>query len=232
MNRYQIIFAFTAVLLGIFLCFTIGCQPDKNNDEKPVEKPPEPPPEPPEEPPPEEKPPEPPPEEKPPEEKPPEPPPEEKPEEPPPEEPPEEPPPEEPPPEEPPPEEKPPEEKPPEPLYKTGTVLLIESDDYGYLARVTEDTLPDATEVPVKFFSAEVRKKAGDTVKPEDILRIREEPPDGWASRPIALEYFDGATWKHQMDVLELKDGYLLPEGVKGERRVEFANVRVPIAVH
>ena len=182
MNRYQIIFAFTAVLLGIFLCFTIGCQPDKNNDEKPVEKPEEKPPEPPEEKPPE------------------------------------------------PPEEKPPE--PPEPLYKTGAVLLIESDDYGYLARVTEDTLPDATEVPVKFFSAEVRKKAGDTVKPEDILRIREEPPDGWASRPIALEYFDGTTWKHQMDVLEMEDSYLLPERVKDERRVEFANVRVPIAVH
>ena len=211
MNRYQIIFAFTAVLLGIFLCFTIGCQPDKNNDEKPVEKPEEKPPEPPEE-----KPPEPPPE-----------PPEEKPVEPPPEPPPE--PPEEKPPE--PPEEKPP-EPPPEPLYKTGTVLLIESDDYGYLARVTEDTLPDATEVPVKFFSAEVRKKAGDTVKPEDILRIREEPPDGWASRPIALEYFDGSTWKHQMDVLEMEDSYLLPERVKDERRVEFANVRVPIAVH
>ena len=227
MNRYQIIFAFTAVLLAIFLCFTIGCQPDKNDKENPVEKPPP-------EPPPEEKPveqpeppPEPPPEEKP--EPPPEPPPEEKPVEKP--EPPPEPPPEEKP--EPPPE--PPKEKPvekPEPLYKTDAVLLIESDGYGYLARVTEDTLPDATEVPVHFFSAEVRKKIGATAATENILRIREEPPDGWASRPVALDYFDGITWKYQMNVLELKDGYLLPEEVKGERRVKFANIRVPLAVH
>ena len=121
---------------------------------------------------------------------------------------------------------------PPEPKYRTDTVLLIESDGYGYLARVTEDTLPDATEVPVSFFSAEVRKKIGATVATENILRIREEPPDGWASRPIALEYFNGITWKYQMNVLELEDGYLLPEGVKGERRVEFANIRVPLAVH
>ena len=120
---------------------------------------------------------------------------------------------------------------PPEPKYRTDTVLLIESDGYGYLARVTEDTPPDATEVPVRFFSAEVRKKIGDTVTPEDILRVREEPPDGWASRPVSIDYFNGTTWKHQMDVLEMEDSYLLPERVKDKRRVEFANVRVPIAL-
>ena len=113
-------------------------------------------------------------------------------------------------------------------------MLLIESDGYGYLARVTEDTLPDATEVSVHFFSEEPRKNVGDTVATENILTIREEPPDGWASRPVLLEYFDGKTWNYQMDVLMLEDGYLLPEGVegvKGKRRVEFANVRFPIAV-
>ena len=123
-------------------------------------------------------------------------------------------------------------EPPPEPKYRTGTVLLIESDDYGYLARVTEDTLPDATEVPVKFFSAALEKKVGNAVASENILTAREEPPDGWASRPVSIDYFNGITWKHQMNVLELEDGYLLPEDVKGERRVEFANVRVPLAVH
>ena len=122
-------------------------------------------------------------------------------------------------------------EPPPEPKYRTGTVLLIQSDGYGYLARVTEDTLPDATEVPVYFFSAEVRQKVGDTIKAENILKTREEPPDGWASRPIALEYFDGGTWKHEMDVLEMEDSYLLPTRVEGKRRVEFANVRIPIVV-
>lgn len=121
---------------------------------------------------------------------------------------------------------------PPEPKYRTGTVLLIQSGGYGYLARVTEDTPPETTEVHVHFFSEAVRQEIGDTVTPENILTAREEPPDGWASRPVALEYFDGITWKHQMNVLELEDGYLLPEGVKGKRRVEFANVRFPIAVH
>ena len=120
---------------------------------------------------------------------------------------------------------------PPEPKYRTGTVLLIQSGGYGYLARVTEDTPPDATEVPVYSFSAEVRQKVGDSVATEDILRIREEPPNGWASRPIALEYFDGVTWKHEMDVLEMEDSYLLPTRVEGKRRVEFANVRIPIVV-
>ena len=216
MNRYQIIFTFTAVLLGIFLCFTIGCQPDKNNTENPVEEPPV---EPPEENPVET--PEPPPET--PDENPvetPEPPPAETPDENPVETP------------EPPPETPEPPAETPEPLYKVGAVLLIESDGYGYLARVTEDTLPDATEVAVHFFSEEPRKNVGDTVTTENILTVREEPPDGWASRPVLLEYFDGKTWKYQMDVLMLEDSYLLPEHVKGERRVEFANVRFPVAMH
>lgn len=121
---------------------------------------------------------------------------------------------------------------PPEPKYRAGTVLLIQSGGYGYLARVTEDTPPETTEVPVHFFSEAVRQEIGDTVTPENILTSRDEPPDGWASRPVALEYFDGITWKHQMNVLELEYGYLLPERVKGKRRVEFANVRFPIAAH
>ena len=119
----------------------------------------------------------------------------------------------------------------PEPRYKTDTVILVTSGDYRYLARVTNDTPPEAEQVPVHVFTESIREKIGDTVPLTSVVALREEPPDGWGTQPIALEYFNGETWEFQLDVLAIEGAYLLPERVEGKRRIEFANVRFPINV-
>lgn len=119
----------------------------------------------------------------------------------------------------------------PEPRYKTDTVIIVTSGDYRYLARVTNDTPSEAEQVQVHVFNESIREKIGDTVPLTSILELRGEPPGGWGTQPIALEYFNGETWEFQLDVLAIEGAYLLPERVEGKRRIEFANVRFPINV-
>lgn len=113
-----------------------------------------------------------------------------------------------------------------EPRYKQGTVLLIRSGDYGYLARVTADTLPDATQVPVHVFNENIRDTIGGTVPLEAITTTREKPLEGWGIRKVALEYFDGTSWTYTMTAIETEDYYILTDKEGGLHRLEFANVR------
>ena len=124
-------------------------------------------------------------------------------------------------------------EKPPEPLYAKDTILHIgqTSEGYTYLARVTEDTLPDAENVPVHVFTEYTRKKIGDTLPIGNVQGIREEPPNGWGTRRVAAEYFDGSQWHFTWDIQEMKDHYMLPETFQGVRRLEFSNIRFQIPI-
>jgi hypothetical protein len=121
--------------------------------------------------------------------------------------------------------------EPPDPLYTSDTVIRIESGDYTYLARVTADTFPTAKEVPVHIFTPHLQRKIGDTLPIGDVRGLREEPENGWGTRIVAAEYFDGIKWEFEWNVQEMEDHYLLPETFQGVRRLEFSNVRFPIPI-
>ena len=121
--------------------------------------------------------------------------------------------------------------KPPDPLYTSDTIIQIESGDYIYLARVTADTLPTVKEVPIHIFTPHLQRKIGDILPIGDVQGLREEPADGWGTRIVAAEYFDGIKWEFEWNVQEMEDHYLLPETFQGVRRLEFSNVRFPIPI-
>ena len=114
-------------------------------------------------------------------------------------------------------------------LYKADTLLLVKWDTYSYLARVTEDTFENATEVPIHVFNEKARNVLGANIVIADVVTIREEPQNGWGTRKIALEHFDGTQWHYTMKALESVDHYTVPSDASGEQRVEFENVRFDI---
>ena len=120
---------------------------------------------------------------------------------------------------------------PPKPLYTSDAIIRVKSGDYIYLARVTADTLPTAKEVPVYIFTPHIQRKIGATLPIGIVRGIRAEPADGWGTRLVAAEYFDGIKWSFEWNIQEMEDHYLLPETFQGVRRLEFSNVRFPIPI-
>ena len=114
-------------------------------------------------------------------------------------------------------------------LYKADTLLFVKWDTYSYLARVTADTFENATEVPIHVFNEKARNVLGSNIAIADVVTIREEPQNGWGTRKVALEYFDGTQWHYTMKALEGVDHYTVPSDTSGEQRVEFENVRFDI---
>ena len=114
-------------------------------------------------------------------------------------------------------------------LYKADTLLLVKWDTHSYLARVTEDTFKNATEVPIHVFNEKARNVLGGNIAIANVVTIREEPQNGWGTRKVALEYFDGTQWHYTMKALESVDHYTVPSDASGEQRVEFENVRFDI---
>ena len=114
-------------------------------------------------------------------------------------------------------------------LYKKDSMLLIQSEDYIYLARVTKDTHADAKEVPVHIFTPHLRERIGKTVLIDKIWASRKTPADGWGTRLVAVEYLDNLEWKFEWDAREMRDHYLIPTEGDGPRRIELADVRFPV---
>ena len=114
-------------------------------------------------------------------------------------------------------------------LYKKDRMLLIQFQDYIYLARVTKDTHTDAKAVPVHIFTPHLREKIGDTVPIDSVWAAQEIPADGWGTRLVAVEYFDNLEWKFEWNAREMKDHYLIPTEGDGTRRVELADIRFPV---
>ena len=114
-------------------------------------------------------------------------------------------------------------------LYKADTLLLVKWDTYSYLARVTADTLENATEVPIHVFNENARNVLGANIPIAAVVTSREAPETGWGTRKVALEYSDGTQWHYTMKALEKVDHYTIPSEASGEQRVEFANVRFDI---
>ena len=113
--------------------------------------------------------------------------------------------------------------------YTRGEILLIEADDYGYFAEVTEDTRLNDPEVTVRFFVKEIGKNLGDKVPINMIVTKRKKPENGWGAQKVLLQYFDGKAWISSKDVAVFENHYLLPESVSSEREMPFNKVRIPI---
>ena len=112
--------------------------------------------------------------------------------------------------------------------YKKDDTLLVKVKDYLYFAKVTENTITTAKEVPVEFFINEINIITGKSVTLNAVHAKREKPEDGWGSHKVTIEYYDGTEWKTVSDVLVFEDFYLLPESVTGERRIGLDKIRIP----
>ena len=117
------------------------------------------------------------------------------------------------------------------PIYTAGTLIYLDVEEYTYIAHITADTFPDATEVPIEIFVPHLQKELGDTLPLQKVKRVREAPETGWNTRLVAAEYFDGTQWQFEWNIKEMEDHYLLPETFQGVRRVEFSNIRFPIPI-
>ena len=126
-----------------------------------------------------------------------------------------------------------PPERPPAPTeqnrYKKGEILLIEAEGYKYFAEVTANTKLSTTQVPVRFFVADIRQKIGNKTAVDSVVTKREKPKYGWGSEKVLLQYFDGTQWVLARDVAVFEDYYLLPESFQGDRKVPLSKVRIPI---
>ena len=58
-------------------------------------------------------------------------------------------------------------------LYTQGEILLIETDDYGYFAKVMENTQQNDSEVSVRFFVKEIAKELGDKISINAVVTKR-----------------------------------------------------------
>ena len=114
-------------------------------------------------------------------------------------------------------------------LYKADTLLLVKWDTYSYLARVTADTSENATEVPIHVFNEKARNVLGSNIAIANVVTTRKKPQNGWGTRKVALEYFDGTQWQYTLKALEAVDHYTVPRGASDKQRVEFENVRFDI---
>lgn len=113
-------------------------------------------------------------------------------------------------------------------LYTQGEILLIEDGAYGYFAEVTKDTQLNDTEISVRFFTKEIRKKLGNRVSINAVITKREKPENGWGTQKVSLQYLDGKTWISSKDGTAFEDHYLLPESVNSERKISLNKVRIP----
>ena len=112
--------------------------------------------------------------------------------------------------------------------YKKNDILLVKVKNYIYFAKVSDDTITTAKEVPVQFFIREINLIAGNNVVLNAVQAKWEKPKDGWGSQKVTIEYYDGTEWKTVSDVLVFEDFYLLPESVQGERRIGIDKIRIP----
>ena len=114
-------------------------------------------------------------------------------------------------------------------LYKKDTMVLVQSGDYLYLAKVTKNTDTTAKKVPTHIFVPHIREKIGQTIPIEQVWSKRKIPEDGWGTRLVAIEYFENLEWTFQWNVREMEDHYLLPTEEDTAQRIEFAAVRFPV---
>ncbi len=108
-------------------------------------------------------------------------------------------------------------------------IVLIEDDDFMYLAKVLNEYSESDAQIQVYIFNDNIRKKKGDLISNSDLAAKRTEPEKGWGTRQLALQYFWDEEWVYSENVVEFEDYYLIPIGEGKDREIKLKHIRFPI---
>lgn len=111
-------------------------------------------------------------------------------------------------------------------------LLLIAEGNFMYIAEPTAAYTDTDSELRVHIFNAAVREKVGDQVPRESVAATRVKPPEGWGSRPVALQYLWEGNWVYTQKAVEFADHYLVSLSEVETRKVALSDVRFSILVH
>ena len=110
-------------------------------------------------------------------------------------------------------------------------LLLITEGSFMYLAGATTAYTDEDTELQVHIFNPVVQEKVGNRISRERVATTRIEPPKGWGSRPVALEYLWEGTWIYTVEATEFADHYLVSVAGRENRKIALSDVRFPILI-
>ncbi len=110
-------------------------------------------------------------------------------------------------------------------------IILIEDDDFMYLAKVLKEYSESDTHIQVYIFNDTIRKKIGDLIPNNKLAAKRTEPSNGWGTRQIALQYYWNGEWVYTENVVEFEDYYLIPIEDGKDREIKLKHIRFPIPV-
>ena len=110
-------------------------------------------------------------------------------------------------------------------------IILIEEGDYMYPAKVTKTYAETDQQIQVYVFNDAIREIIGNSILKGKLTAKHSEPPKGWGTRQVALQYFWNGEWIYAEDVTEFEDHYLIPINIDENRRIELKHIRFPIPV-
>ena len=110
-------------------------------------------------------------------------------------------------------------------------IILIEDDDFMYLAKVLKEYSESDTHIQVYIFNDTIRKKIGDLIPNNKLAAKRTEPKNGWGSNQLALQYYWNGEWVYSENVVEFEDYYLIPIEDSKDREIKLKHIRFPIPI-
>ena len=110
-------------------------------------------------------------------------------------------------------------------------IILIEDDDYMYLAKVLNEYSETDTQIQVYIFNNKIREKIGDSIQNSKLAAKRTDPENGWGTRQLALQYYWNEEWVYSENVVEFEEYYLIPIEEGKDREIELKDIRFPIPV-
>lgn len=110
-------------------------------------------------------------------------------------------------------------------------IILIEDDDFMYLAKVLKEYSNSDTHIQVYIFNDTIREKLGDLIPISKMAAQRTEPKNGWGSSQFALQYYWNDKWVYSENVVAFEDYYLLPIDTGKDREINMKHIRFPIPV-
>ena len=109
--------------------------------------------------------------------------------------------------------------------------ILIEDDEYMYLAKVLDEYSESDTQIQVYIFNDIIREKIGDSIPNSKLAAKRTKPENGWGTRKLALQYYWNDEWVYSENVVEFEEYFLIPIDDGNDREIELKNIRFPIPV-
>lgn len=110
-------------------------------------------------------------------------------------------------------------------------IILIEDDDFMYLAKVLKKYSESDTHIQVYIFNDTIRKKIGDLIPNNKLAAKRTEPKNGWGSSQLALQYYWNEEWVYSENVVEFEDYYIVPIEDGEDREIKLKHIRFPIPI-